>query len=142
MKRWPVMLATAGVLFAGQVQQAQAINKEWSAALGFVGGMLVANNYNGYRSCPPRQVYVRESCPPPVVVREYCPPPRPVVIERRVSSGHYEYETRQVWVDGQWNYEDIGCGRYRKVWCPGYYKNVQVRVWVPDCEEYADAYDR
>lgn len=139
---------TAGlitILGAGSIMPAQAINKEWSAVAGFVGGVLVANAAHR----PSRTYYVNEPAvvyrPAPVVVERnyyYAPPPRPVV--RRVQyeryecapppppSGHYEYRTEWIWVPGCWVYEDTGCGS-RQVWQPGYYETVRNKVWVSTC---------
>ena len=131
MKRWPMVLMTAGVMVMSQAEPAQAINKEWSAALGFVGGVLVANNhhyrqqYNNCRTAPAYYqpvVYTAPPCPPPVIVRESRP------------SGHWEYREQQEWVPGSWKYEEIGCNTYRKTWCPGYYRTSTVKVWVEDCD--------
>lgn len=123
MKRtFLVSLAAAAVLLA-QAWPAQAINKEWSAALGFLGGMMFAN----------------ATCPGPMVVREPVVVEQPVVVHRRVfvepppPRGHYEYRARRVWVPGRWIVMSSGrCGYPRRVWEPGCYRHEQVRVWVQD----------
>jgi hypothetical protein len=131
----------AGSMLAGPVKPAEAINKEWSAALGFLGGVLVANNANCNRSYYSREVVYQQ----PVVYRqpvvyqqpvvyERAPCPAPVII-REQPTGHYEYREHRQWVAGRWVYEEIGCNTYRKSWQPGYYKTVTVKVWVPnDCD--------
>ena len=125
---------------AGHAQPAKAINKEWSAALGFLGGVLVANNC-GSRSYESSTVVYREYSPPPRVIYErprYVEPP-PVVV-RRAPSGHYEYREQQVWVPGRWDYVETGCNTFRRVWTPGCYRTETVRVWVEDSCEVVDDY--
>ena len=126
MKSWIVVsLLTLG-LMVGPSMEAKAINKEWSAVAGFLGGVLVANNHHY------RQSYRREArcytAQPVVVQQQYCPPPVVVVQQ---PSGHYELQERQVWVPGTWVYQEIGPNTYQKVWQPGCYKTETVRVWVP-----------
>lgn len=98
--------------------KAKAINEEWSAVAGFVGGLLVANVAND--SCTvsraPRTVnynhnYYYENT-------------------RRAPRGHYQWETRRVWVPGRWQYYYNDCGRREKYWSAGYYKVERTRVWV------------
>ncbi len=129
MKKSLMTASVAAAMMFGQSMPAQAINKEWSAVAGFVGGVLVANAVN----CGPRTTYYQPAPvvyqAPTVVVHE--PPPRIVRYERPSRpSGYYEYRSERVWVPGRWVYEDLGCGRERKVWEPGYYETVQNKVWV------------
>lgn len=130
------VVKTAGVVMAcavfWQPQPAAAINKEWSAALGFLGGVLLANAAR-CDSVTYERVYER-----PVVVE------RPVIIERpvvrreviveRPPRGWWEYRERRVWVPGRWRYEGRhGC---RRVWEEGYYRTELVRVWVTPGDEW------
>ena len=43
MKKTMFTFVLMGVLVAGPAMQASAINREWSAVLGFLGGYMVAN---------------------------------------------------------------------------------------------------
>lgn len=142
---WKLMGLTAAMIGANSMP-AMAINKEWSAALGFIGGVM-ATRAHDYRmiqrggGCgptyysPPPQVYQR----PPVYVQN-CPPPQVIVQQQPVyvqqpqvvETGHYEIREEQQWVPGQWRYEQIGCDTYRKIWEPGYYRTVRTKVWVSD----------
>ena len=116
MKKVLTVLTVGLVILLGQVPQAQAINREWSAVLGFLGGYMVANGGLG-----PRPYYSE-----PVVVQQ------PVIVEQPVVTGHYECVPQQVWVPGWWSYVGgpYGCGR--QVWHPGYYQVEYVQVWVSD----------
>ena len=141
---WKLIGLTAAMLGANAMP-AMAINKEWSAALGFMGGVLAtrAHDYRmmqrgdcgrsvyyappaPVRYCPPPVV---QSCPPTVIVQQ-----QPVVIQQQVvETGHYEWREEQQWVAGQWRYEEIGPNTYRKIWEPGFYRTVRSKVWVTDC---------
>lgn len=150
MKRTLTIAGLTGAMALAATTPAMAINKEWSAALGFLGGVMATRTVDYHRSqqgyyrggygsgygggCRP--VVVQQSyCPPPVVVQSYAPPPvivqQPVYVQQQ-PSGHYEYREEQQWVEGSWRYEEIGCNTYRKTWCPGFYKTVRVQVWVQD----------
>lgn len=152
MKRMLMLVGVTGAMAVASAMPAMAINKEWSAALGFLGGVLVADHATHHRSydysygrggCD-RPVYVQQTyCPPPPVVVQQCPPPvvvqqcsQPVYVQQPVvvqqAQGHYEYRTEQRWIPGTWTYEQIGCNQYRKVWTPGYYQTTQTKVWVQD----------
>lgn len=95
-------------------QPAQAINKEWSAVLGFLGGYMVANGGLG------RPAY----CEPVMYETVVVPPPAPM--------GHYECQPQQVWVPGWWSCVATPCGYVRRTWNPGYYRVEYVQVWVDD----------
>jgi len=118
------ILMTAGLavaMAAGHAMPASAMNKEWAAVAGFVGGVLVANAAN----CNTRTYYqpapvVYHEAPRHVVHYEYQAPPR----------GYYEYRTERVWVPGSWSYEYSSCGSRRNVWQPGYYETHRNKVWV------------
>jgi hypothetical protein len=119
MKRTMAITAVAVALVVGSARPAQAINKEWSAVAGFVGGVLVANAAHGNRG------YSRE------VV--YTPSVRHVTVYHEPApSGHWEWQHQRVWVPGCWIYENRGCGARRKIWQPGYYRVVKTKVWVTD----------
>lgn len=129
MKTSLMTVGVAAAMLIGHSMPARAINEEWAAVAGFVGGVLVANA----ATCGPRTTYVQPSTvvyqAPPVVVHE--PPPRVVYYERPSRPrGYYEHRTERVWVPGRWVYEDLGCGRERKIWEPGYYETVRNKVWV------------
>lgn len=94
-----------------------AINKEWSAALGFLGGVVATKAFDNHR-----EHYERHNV-------YYCPPPQTVYV---VQSGHWEVIQEKVWVPGQWIFQEIGPNTYKKVWQEGYYKIVEKRVWVQE----------
>ena len=134
MKTIITVLVVAVVV--GAAVPAQAINREWSAALGFLGGLLVANSANSGPVYQER-VYVQPSCPPPPVYQErvYVPVPYPErVVVRERPRGRYEYRRQPVWVPGRWVHVEGGRrGHHRRegrVWEPGYYRYETVRVWV------------
>ena len=126
MKKSLVTCGIALVLAGAQVQPAKAINEEWSAVAGFVGGVLFANaaNCNRSYSYQPSTVVYRE----PAVVYET--QPTYVVRHRPEPQGYYEWRTERIWVPGCWVYEDDGCGYRRKIWQSGYYKTNRYKVWV------------
>lgn len=137
MKNYLITAGLTAALTAGSAMPAQAINKEWSAVAGFVGGVLVANaancNTRTYYRAPTRVVYQ----PAPVVyqqapvVHHYHHQPAVVVHhERAPRRGHYEYRTERIWVPGMWVVHDDGCGRSRRVWNPGHYQTSHEKVWV------------
>ena len=136
MNRTMSMLALAGVMAAGQAMPARAINKEWSAALGFLGGVLVSE---AMRPCPPP---VYREAPPRYGPPDYYygrPPHEPVrvIVEPPRPSGRYEVREEQVWVPGRWVYERTECGQTRRVWQEGYYRTVRTRVWVEEpCDRW------
>ncbi|HBA85417.1 MAG TPA: hypothetical protein DCZ95_15125 [Verrucomicrobia bacterium] len=134
------MAVLAAVLVAGTMTPAMALNREWAAALGFLGGVLVADSVNNHCRTDYREVVVER----PVYVNREVVVERPVYIEPPVErvivrepppSGHYEYQTRQEWVPGQWVFEESYHGRLRQVWQPGYYQDVTVKIWVEDYAE-------
>ena len=135
MKKSYFTASLALAMALGQVTPAKAINEEWAAVAGFVGGLLVANASQGHSTRYTHTTYYQPApvvvhSPPPVVIYEppshhvvrYHAPPPPRV--------HYEVQTRRVWVPGRWVYEDTGCGRPRKIWEPGYYDTVREKVRV------------
>ncbi|HMO52693.1 MAG TPA: hypothetical protein PKE26_15995 [Kiritimatiellia bacterium] len=133
-----ITMGLAAALVAGMSTPARAMNKEWAAVAGFVGGVLVANSaycrpattvYHQPRVVYQQPVVVYESAP--VVVHQR--PSRVVVRHEPVRRGYYEWRTERVWVPGTWIYEDLGCGSRRKIWQPGYYETVRNKVWVDPC---------
>jgi len=130
MKTTIKTMGITAALLAAQAMPAQAINREWSAVAGFVGGLLVANAAScnrtvTYQPAPVQHVVYQ---PAPTVIYQSPPPP--------VRTGYYEWRTERTWVPGYWVYEDLGCGRQRKIWQPGYYQTTRTKVWV-DTTPYA-----
>jgi hypothetical protein len=140
MKKTVSIASLALAVWSAQVLPAQAINKEWAAVAGFVGGVLVANAANHHPA--PRTVYYSQPavvCPPaPVVVHHPAPvvyhQPAPVVEHhyhyRHQPRGYYEYRTERVWVPGSWVHHPSPCGSRRQTWQPGYYSTQRNKVWV------------
>lgn len=126
MKKVSIAIVLAAVLVMGQAIPASAINKEWSAVLGLLGGYMVANGGLSQRTV------VYETTP--VVVER--PVVRQIVVEEPVDMGHYEYRDQRVWIPGRWVLIEGPCG-YERLWKPGYYQVSQVRVWVPGCQRVA-----
>jgi len=126
MNKSMITLGLAAALLTAQSIPAKAINREWSAVAGFAGGMLVANAISHHRNYS-RQVVYHQPVHQQVI---YQPVERVVVRERPVETGYYEWRTERRFVPGYWVYEDMGCGNRRKIWEPGYYKNVRVKTWV------------
>ena len=121
MKKTMLTLVLMGVLVAGPAMQASAINREWSAVLGFLGGYMVANGGMGSRTVVYQEpVYVQQP-----VYRET------IIVEQ--PAGHYEYREQQIWEPGFWESIVLRCGRVDRVWHEGYYRTEMVRIWVDDC---------
>jgi len=137
MKKYLTTLSVAAAVIAAQAMPARAINKEWSAVAGFVGGVLVANAAHGHRSYH-RDVYyhrpVQHVVYQPVQHVVYQPVQhvvyQPVVYHEPQPRGYYEWRTERVWNPGCWVYESYGYNSRRKVWQPGYYQTVRNKVWV------------
>jgi hypothetical protein len=121
MKKTLMILTTGLAVLLSPIPQAQAINREWSAVLGFLGGYMVANGGLSQRAYSCEPVVVEQ----PVVYRT-------VVVEEPVETGHYECRPQQVWVPGCWSYAGGPCGYGRRMWNPGYYRVDYVQVWVSD----------
>jgi len=118
-----VTIGLIGALVFGVAQPVKAGDREWAAAAGLLGGIIIGSQYNshshhtieyGYRTMPGSG-----SCD------TYRPPREP--------EGHYEYRTERVWVPGCWEYEYNSCGRRVSYWRPGYYKTYETRIWVSHC---------
>lgn len=142
MNKTLMVVGLTGAMAFASTMPAMAINKEWSAALGFLGGMLATRTYDynhsqgyGRGGCGPR--YYAPPPPPPCAPPVYvqAPPPTVIVQQQPVyiqqPAGHYEIRQERQWVEGSWRYEQLDCNTYRKVWSPGYYQTVEVKVWVP-----------
>ena len=128
MKKGLIIAGLAVAVTFMQVQPVQAINKEWSAVAGFVGGLLFANAAN----CSPRyeqRVTYSQPVQRKVVYQQPVQTTR-VVYEEPVQTGYYAWRTKRVWVPGRWVYEQTPCGTQRKVWYQGHYKTTRYKVWV------------
>jgi hypothetical protein len=120
-----VMVLIAGILLA-PAMQANAINREWSAALGFLGGWMVANGGLCPRTVVREPVYVERP-----VYHE------PVIVEEPVVMGHYEYREQRIWVPGSWEYIETRRGCVERVWHEGFFRSEMIKVWVNDCPRYS-----
>ena len=112
-KKTKLALAAALIAPLGLIQETHAGDEGWAAFGGFVGGTLISSftsgrSHHGHHSSHHHH--------------------ETVVVER--PSGHYEYQTRKVWIEGHYDYERDRCGRRIKVWHPGHYKYEKVKVWV------------
>jgi len=121
-----ISVLTCGLLFA---PQAQAINEEWAAVLGFIGGVLVAKSSDCDRET---RVVVREE-------RYHIERPAMVYRPRRrhcdhteieVPSGYYKTITERYWVPGRRIITRGHCGRKAIRYIQGYYDYREIRVWV------------
>lgn len=124
MKATWMVVGLSGMMAFATVQPVQAMNKEWAAVAGFVGGLLVANAGPCgpvYRTAPVYRDYSTQY---------YTSEPRVTVQYSTRARGHYQWQTEREWVPGCWTYEDMGCGRSRKVWQPGHYRTFRTKVWV------------
>jgi len=145
-----ISVLTGGVLFA---PQAQAINEEWSAVAGFVGGLLVANASDRETRVVVREErYQRPTTPyyrarPHRSTRRHCD--RTVKRSYRftglrdlpmseivVPSGYYETRTERYWVPGRRIITRDHCGRKAIRYTQGYYDYREIKVWV----EYRSAH--
>ena len=122
MKKALLTTVLMGALVAGPAMQASAINREWSAVLGFLGGYMVANGGLGHRTVYQEPVYVQQP-----VYHET------IIVEEPVVTGHYEMQERTIWEPGFWELIVTRCGREQRIWHDGYYRTEMVQVWVDDC---------
>ncbi|MCB1070425.1 MAG: hypothetical protein H7A43_04985 [Verrucomicrobia bacterium] len=129
--KWSILFGSLLAVGLIAPKPAQAINKEWSAAAGFVGGML----FNQAIQCDRTVVTHQQS------VVEYRPQRR-VYIEEPEPCGYWEVRREKVWVPGCWEYIDLGCNRYRKEWSEGYYRWDTRRVWVDEGPRHSRRYVR
>jgi len=121
-----ISVLTGGLLLA---PQAQAINEEWAAALGFIGGVLVAKSSDYDRET---RVVVREEIyhiERPVMAyrprRRHCDR-----TEIAVPSGYYEIRTERYWIPGRRIITRDHCGRKAIRYTQGYYDYREIKVWV------------
>lgn len=121
MRKTMLAVAVTTALWVGPAMQASAINREWSAVLGFLGGYMVANG-----GLCTRTVYQEPVCVQQPVYRET------IIVQEPVVTGHYEYREQQIWVPGFWESIPLRCGRVDRVWHEGYYRTEMVRIWVDD----------
>lgn len=121
MKKTMLTVVLMGVLAVGPAMQASAINREWSAVLGFLGGYMVANG--GLCS---RTVYQEPLCVERPVYHET------IIVEKPVIAGHYELCERRIWEPGFWEVLVTRCGREQRIWHDGCYRTEMVQVWVDD----------
>lgn len=117
------------------VPKASAINEEWAAVAGFVGGVLfqaatsdthvslprVTYNHHVYSDSHYNRVQYRTQCTP-----RPAPPP----------SGYWKVIEDRRWIPGTWYYEYDECGRSTKYWREGYWDHFQRKVWVSSRHYY------
>jgi hypothetical protein len=131
MKTRVLAVVLVAVVLAAWPMPARAINKEWSAALGFLGGLMVANAGGCERTVVREQVVVAPPpCPPPVIIRE--PVYYEEVVEETAACGHWEYRRERSWIPGRWICIRDACGFSQRVWEPARCGFRTVRVWVDD----------
>lgn len=94
--------------------ESQAINKEWSAVAGFVGGLLVADAFNDSR-VEHRTVYHDYG-----YQNNNCYQPR----------GYWKTVHDRRWVNGRRDYYYDHCGRRQYTWTPGYWTTYTRQIWV------------
>ena len=91
---------------------------------GILGAGLVASAI--YDATHPRTVVVESA---PVVVT---PAVQPVVVTPApvVTTGHYETQVQNVWVEGRYIDQTTPQGTIVRVWQPGHYEQQSTQVWV------------
>jgi hypothetical protein len=122
-----VSIAVVALGVAVASPQAQAGDEGWAAFGGFVGGTILSSFTSGHRSSHHHVSSHRSS-------HGHSSHHHGRVVEQ--PSGHYEYQTRQVWVPGHYDYERDECGHRIKVWHPGHHKSETVKVWVSHRSSY------
>jgi len=142
MKKIVAMIVAAGLLGAMAVAPAVAGDHGWATAGKILTGVIGLNILGNALANPypyPAPVYA----PPP---RVYYPP------EQVWVPGRYETRLDRQWVPGHWEIERAArnqdrYGRYdgdddrdgddgyrggpRRIWTPGHYREVEVRVGIP-----------
>ena len=128
------MKTTCGILVvavvAGMLMQpapAKAISREGAAALGFVGGLILAGAACDSRTVVHERVVVADG----PQMMEPCSPP----VRMPETVGYWKSVPQQVWVPGCWVWVSGPCGYPRQVWQPGYYETTYVQVWVSGCHK-------
>lgn len=127
MKRKLLLAGLIPLMLVTTTPRAQALNPEWAAVLGAVGGFYLADRFAGPSTCyaaEPEGLTLQDA----YYTRHY--PSSYFASSPR--SGHYEIIVRQTWVPGRYIYTRTGCNRYRRHWNEGYYQTAQVRIWVRD----------
>ncbi len=120
MKKTVIAGIVAGCLVALVPRPVQAGSDEALAALGgFVGGVILSE---AARTPSQRVIHQRT-----VIHRD--------VVVDRPARVRYEMRPRKRWVPGCWVYERGPCGGRVRVWDPGHWETVYVRVKVKDYRE-------
>jgi len=122
MSKTMLSVAITAALLLGSAMPASAINREWSAVLGFLGGYMVANGGLCHRTVYQEPVYIERP-----VYRET------IIVEEPMVTGHYEMQERTIWEPGYWEVIVTRCGREQRIWHDGCYRTERVKVWVDDC---------
>lgn len=121
MKKTLVILAVFCAACLINPPKAEAINKEWSAVAGFVGGLLVADAFSHdtvvYRDYGYRGYDHRVDLTP-----------------RGYRSGYWKTVCDRRWVSGYRSYYYDHCGRQRYNWVPGHWETYNRQVWVSHCD--------
>lgn len=96
----------------------------YAIGAGILGAGLVASAI--YDATHPRPVIVESA---PVVVT---PAVQPVVVTPApvVTTGHYETQVQNVWVEGRYIDQTTPQGTIVRVWQPGHYEQQSTQVWV------------
>ena len=96
----------------------------FAVGAGLLGAGLVASAV--YDATHPRPVIVESA---PVVVT---PAVQPVVVTPApvVTTGHYETQVQNVWVEGRYIDQATPQGTIVRVWQPGHYEQQSTQVWV------------
>ena len=96
----------------------------FAVGAGILGAGLVASAI--YDATHPRPVIVESA---PVVVT---PAVQPVVVTPApvVTTGHYETQVQNVWVEGRYIDQATPQGTIVRVWQPGHYEQQSTQVWV------------
>lgn len=100
---------------------AKAINEEWSAVAGFVGGLLFSAAVSSDSHVTTSTHVTRHY--------EYHHSPRPIRCAPQ-PHGYWKYTNEKRWIPGTWYYEYDDCGRQVKYWREGYWDHYQRKVWV------------
>jgi hypothetical protein len=131
MKKYLILITSITISLLCITSNSYAINKEWSAVAGFVGGVLFHSAISDASSHSTRVTYNHHSYEPPrshvytsVHYHQHGgyrqPEPR----------GHWETVSDRRWISGSWYYEYDHCGRTIKHWREGYWDYYNRRVWV------------
>ena len=99
-------------------------HRGYAVGAGLLGAGLVASAI--YDATHPQPVIVESA---PVVVT---PAVQPVVVTPApvVTTGHYETQVQNVWVEGRYIDQATPQGTIVRVWQPGHYEQQSTQVWV------------